>query len=113
MEHAADLQHLRINVSRSHGDAPLDLREHVEMRAAQLSGRAADHREVLPPGVRELVEKVAQNAYKVTDHDITHLLHEGYSEDAIFEIVVCAAVGAGAARFERAMEALKSAPAEG
>ncbi|MHC4939104.1 MAG: hypothetical protein ACYTHK_09065 [Planctomycetota bacterium] len=113
MEHAADLQHLRIGVSRSHGDAPLDLREHVEMRAAQLSGRRVERPEILPPGVGELVEKIARNAYKVTDEDVTHLLHEGYSEDAVFEIVVCAAVGAGAARFERAMEAMKDAPAEG
>lgn len=110
MGHAAELQHLRISVSRSHGDAPLDLREHAEMRAAQLSGRPADQREVLPPGVRELVEKIARHAYKVTDQDIARLLHEGYSEDAVFEIVVCAAVGAGAARFERAMEALTHAP---
>ena len=112
-QRAKDFHHLRIAVTRSHGDAPLDLREHVEARAAHLSGRASDHLEILPPGVQEFVEKIARNAYKVTDHDIEHLLHEGYSEDALFEIVVCAAVGAGAARFERAMEALKSATEQG
>ena len=108
----SDLHHLRIAVLRSHGDAPIDLREHVEARAAQLAGRRSDHREILPPEVRELVEKIARHAYRVTDEDIHHVLHAGHSEDAVFEIVVCAAVGAGAARFERAMEALGNAPAE-
>jgi len=57
--------------------------------------------------VREFVETIARHAYKVTDADFAHLRHEGYGEDALFEIVVCAAVGAGAARFERVQKALR------
>jgi len=102
-----DFQHLRIGALRSHGDAGTDLREHVEARAAQLSGRKTDHREILQPPLGDFVQKVALHAYKVTDGDIHALERAGYSEDAIFEIVVCAAVGAGAARFERAMRALR------
>ena len=104
-----DFQHLRVAVLRSHGDAGTDLREHVEARAAQLSGRVIDHREILPPPLGEFVEKVAQHAYKVTDDDIHALERGGYSQNAIFEITVCAAVGAGSARFERVMAALKGA----
>ena len=113
MGHASDLNHLRITVLRSHGDAPVELRAHVEAHSARLAGRGAGPAEILPPEVRELVEKVARHANRVTDDDFAHLLHAGYSEDALFEIVVCAAVGAGAARFERAREALGHAPADG
>ncbi|MHC4954810.1 MAG: hypothetical protein ACYTGZ_13070 [Planctomycetota bacterium] len=102
-----DFQHLRIGALRSHGDAGTDLRGHVEARAAQLSGRKSDHREILPPPLDDFVEKVALHAYKVTDDDIHALERAGYSQDAIFELTVCIAVGAGAARFERAMEALR------
>ncbi len=106
-EYEADFQHLRIAVLRSHGDVGTDLREHIEARAAQLSGRTIDHREILPPPLGDFVDKVAQHAYKVTDADIHALERDGHSEDAIFEITVCAAVGAGSARFERAMAALR------
>jgi len=104
-----DFQHLRIAVLRSHGDAGTDLCEHIEARAAQLSGRTIDHREILPPPLGDFVDKVAQHAYKVTDADFHDLERAGYSEDAIFEITVCAAVGAGSARFEQAMAALNGA----
>lgn len=112
MGHASDLNHLRVAVLRSHGDAPVDLRGHVEAFSARVAGRRTGEPEILPPGVRELVEKIARNANDVSDEDFARLLHEGYSEDALFEIVVCAAVGVGAARFERVMEALRNAPAE-
>ena len=106
-----DFQHLRIGALRSHGEAGTDLRGHVEARAAQLSGRTAKQHEILPPPLDAFVEKVALHAYKVTDDDIRALDRAGYSEDAIFEVVVCAAVGAGAARFERAMQALRKSRA--
>ena len=103
----AGFHHLRIGALRSHGDAGTDLRSHVEERAAQLSGRPSDNVEVLPPPLGNFVKKVARHAYKVTDGDIEELKRAGYSEDAIFELVVCSAVGAGAARFEAAMRALR------
>ena len=102
-----DYQHLRIGALRSHGDAGTDLRSHVEARSAQLSGRKTEQAEILPPPLGEFVKKVALHAYKVTDEDIAGLKRAGYSEDAIFEITVCAAVGAGAARFEQAMRVLR------
>jgi hypothetical protein len=113
MGHGADLNHLRIAVLRSHGDAPVELRTHIEQFSARIAGRATGEAAILPPGVRDLVEKIARHPNRITDDDLAHLRHEGYSEDALFEIVVCAAVGAGAGRFERAMEALADAPAQG
>jgi alkylhydroperoxidase family enzyme len=50
---------------------------------------------------------VALHAYKTTDADIEKLLQAGYSEDAIFEITLSAALGAGRARLERGLAALK------
>ena len=106
-----DFQHLRIGALRSHGDAGTDLRSHVEAHAAQLSGRPAEQPEILPPPLGEFVKSIALHAYRITDEDIAALQRAGYSEDAIFEITVCAAVGAGSARFERAMLALREPPA--
>ena len=104
------MQELRVGALRSHGEAPTALREQVEELSAHLSGRPASSNACdsnsIPPGIRKLIEKIALNAYKVTDEDVEHLLHEGYSEDAAFELIVCAAVGAGDGRFERAMQAL-------
>jgi len=39
MGHAADFSHLRVAALRSHGDAPVDLRGHVEAYAARIAGR--------------------------------------------------------------------------
>ena len=52
------------------------------------------------------VEKVARHAYLVTYADVAALRDGGYSEDAIFEITLSAALGAGMARLERGFAAL-------
>ena len=56
-----------------------------------------------------LVDKVAKHAYKVTDEDITAANVSGLSEDQVFEIVVCAAVGQATRQYEMAFAALKDA----
>ena len=100
-------ERLRDSVLRSPGACAPGLRAAVEAHAA---GRGAD---ALPPVVAELVETIRLHAYKVRDEDVRALLDSGYSEDAVFEIVVAAAVGAGAMRFERAREELSDAAGEG
>jgi alkylhydroperoxidase family enzyme len=52
-------------------------------------------------------DKVALHAYKVTDDDIAALQRAGYSDDAVFEITVAAAVGAALHRLDRGMAALR------
>src|SRR5262245_59541920 len=47
------------------------------------------------PLVAAYVDKVSRHAYLVTDEDVAALKAAGYSEDAIFEITVAAAVAAG------------------
>ena len=46
-------------------------------------------------------------SYRVTDDDIEGLLAAGYSQDAIFEITVAAALGAASHRLEAGLRALK------
>jgi hypothetical protein len=82
------------------------LRRAVEAHAARLSGGTRDLLEV-PADLLAYVEKVTQSAYKITDQDIERLRKNGYSEDAIFEITLCASMGAGLARLERGLTALK------
>jgi alkylhydroperoxidase family enzyme len=82
------------------------LRQAVEAYAARLGGGDRPAQE-LPLELVSYVKKVALYAYKVTDEDVQELKEAGYSEDMIFEITLCASVGAGLARFERGLQALK------
>jgi hypothetical protein len=59
------------------------------------------------PVLQSFVEKVTSGGYKVTDEDIVTLHHAGYSDDAIYEIVVCAATGNAKAMLERATRAME------
>lgn len=87
------------------------MRMAVEAWAAELGGRPIFSENLAAEGVaeaaRSLVSKVAQHAYRVTDDDIDALRSAGYSEDAIFELTVSAALGAGCGRLERGLSALR------
>ena len=89
------------------GVTDVKLRQAVEALSASYSGRISTQTDDVPFALRPYVEKVARYAYKVTDEDIQALQQAGYSEDAIFEITVSAALGAGMARLERGLAALK------
>src|SRR5215831_16642427 len=94
-------------VLRGPGVTETALRQTIEAFSATCGGRrGADNGEV-PSAIRTYVEKIASCAYKTTDADIQALRQAGYSEDAIFEITVSAALGAGLARLERGLAALK------
>jgi alkylhydroperoxidase family enzyme len=56
-----------------------------------------------------LIDKVARHAYRVTDGDIAAARASGLSEDQIFEIVVCAAVGQATRQYDAALAALEAA----
>lgn len=56
-----------------------------------------------------LVDKVARHAYRVTDQDIHAVMASGLSEDQVFEIVVCAAIGQATRQYDVALAALESA----
>lgn len=63
----------------------------------------------LPPLFREYADKILGASYRITDDDIKKLLAAGYSQDAIFEITVSAALGAAMQRLEAGLSALKQA----
>jgi alkylhydroperoxidase family enzyme len=89
------------------GDTDPVLRRVVEARSAELGGRPGPATGEIPEALRPYVDKVARHAYKVTDRDLEELKAAGYSEDAIFEITLSAALGAGTSRLERGLAALR------
>jgi hypothetical protein len=109
MTNSADERLRRLAASVLDGPGDLDpvVRRAIESRTAGLAGRPTPSRDPVPEELETLVDKIALHAYKVTDADIDELKNSGYTEDAIFEAVVAAAIGAGNARFERAMLAIQ------
>ncbi|MGB3523492.1 MAG: hypothetical protein WBA50_18645 [Mycobacterium sp.] len=79
------------------GTAPLGLR------------RAAYDNAGLEEPISTLVDKVALRSYSVADRDISAVGAAGLSEDQIFEVVVCAAVGQATRQYTSALEALADA----
>jgi alkylhydroperoxidase/carboxymuconolactone decarboxylase family protein YurZ len=78
---------------------------------AQLRHAAFENADLDEP-VRTLIDKVANRAYDVTDDDIAAVRAAGLSEDQIFEIVVCAAVGQASRQYSSALAALAEATDE-
>jgi alkylhydroperoxidase/carboxymuconolactone decarboxylase family protein YurZ len=83
------------------GKAPTELR------------RAAFDNAGLDEPMRTLIEKVTYHAYRVTDEDVAAVRAAGLSEDQIFEIVVCAAIGQASRQYQSALAALASAAGRG
>jgi len=71
--------------------------------------RAAFDSAGLDEPVRTMIDKVAQRSYQVTDEDAAAARAAGLSEDQVFEIMVCAAVGAADRQFKSACAALAEA----
>lgn len=64
------------------------------------------------PALRQLVEKIDQRPWTVSEEDFTTLRRAGYSEDQLFELALAAAAGAGVKRFEAGLQALEAAVAD-
>ena len=58
-----------------------------------------------------LVDKVVRHAWKVTDEDVAAAKAAGVREDEIFELTVCAALGASTRQLRAALAALDAATA--
>jgi hypothetical protein len=67
----------------------------------------------LPAPLQALIGKVATRPVQVTDADFTAAKAAGFSEDQLFELVVCAAVGQSARLYEAGLAALAEAAATG
>jgi len=73
--------------------------------------RAAFNNSGLTELLGTLVDKVAKHAYRVTDEDFAAVRESGLSEDQVFEIVVCAAIGQATRWYDTALAALEAATA--
>src|SRR5262245_28438579 len=77
--------------------------------ASPTERRAAFDNAGLPEPVSSVIEKVTRHAYKVTDDDIAAVRMAGFTEDQIFELVVCAAIGQATRQYEAALAAVEAA----
>jgi alkylhydroperoxidase family enzyme len=91
------------------GDTSSQLRSAITQYVTQVCNATAPEHTGIPLEMEAYVKKVALHAYKVTDEDIAHLQTHGVSEDAIFEITLSVALGAGMNCFEQGMAALQGA----
>jgi alkylhydroperoxidase family enzyme len=106
--HAETMKGMVDAILTTPGDTEPSLRQAVEARAAAYGGHPGqENAGELATNITKYVDKVALHAYKTTDADIENLLQAGNSEDAIFEITLSAALGAGLARLERGLAALR------
>ena len=78
-------------------------------KASPTERKAAFNNSGLAGPVNTLVDKIVTKAYKVTDEDIAAARESGHNEDQVFEIVVCAAIGAATRQYDTALAALDAA----
>ncbi|GHO60017.1 hypothetical protein [Ktedonobacter robiniae] len=62
-----------------------------------------------PSDLQAYITKVRKYAYKVTDEDIEQLRQAGYNEEAIFEITLSIALGAGTKCLMQGIAAIEGA----
>lgn len=97
-------------VVTSEGTTTPELRQSIQAYTAALSTHSAQADAIaatLPTELLTYLKKIALYAYKVTDENIEELKQAGYSEDALFEITLSGALGAGMARLQHGLQALK------
>jgi hypothetical protein len=118
--HRDVIRALRDAALDTRGDSDPSTRRAVFDRAVELSGgdihqpgtgREPTPSEGLPDALDELIDKESRHAFKVVDRDLDRLRASGLSQDAVFELIVAAAVGAGVGRFDRALDALRRSEA--
>jgi hypothetical protein len=67
----------------------------------------------LAPPLDALIDKVASRPAQVTDADFAAAKASGFSEDQLFELVICAAVGQSTRLYEAGLAALAEATVSG
>jgi hypothetical protein len=84
-----------------------------EGKASAQSRARAFGNEGLTPPLDSLMDKVATRPAQVTDADFAAAKSSGLSEDQLFELVICAAVGQSTRLYEAGLAALAEATANG
>ncbi|WP_199234453.1 hypothetical protein [Kribbella sp. VKM Ac-2568] len=80
-----------------------------EGRASAQQRARAFSNEGLSPPVDALIGKVATRPTQVTEADFAAAKASGFSEDQLFELVICAAVGQSTRMYEAGLAALAEA----
>ena len=81
-------------ILRGPGEAPADQRAHAFANTE------------LPEPLRPLLDKVATRPAAVTDADFAAAAEAGFTDDQLFELVICAAVGESTRQYEAGLAAL-------
>lgn len=76
--------------------------------ATSAQRRSAFENTGLGEPLRTLIGKVALQPTRITDADMSAVIASGLSEDQVFELVVCAAVGQSARQYEAGLRALSA-----
>jgi alkylhydroperoxidase family enzyme len=114
--HSRHLDDLRSRVLSGDGVTSSELRRLAADHAGRVTiesdcahaREALEHTQRLPIQIEGYVETVARHAYKTVDQDIENLKRAGYSEDAIFELTVSAALGVALEQLESAIAVIRS-----
>jgi alkylhydroperoxidase family enzyme len=80
------------------------------LASADLRARAFQNAD-LPEPLRRLLDKVATQSALVTDADFAAASDAGFTDDQLFELVICAAVGESTRQYEAGLAALADAEA--
>jgi hypothetical protein len=92
------IHHRLVNrILKGPGHAPADQR-----------ARAFDNAQ-LPESLHPLLDKVATRSAQVTDADFASAAEAGFTDDQLFELVICAAVGEATRQYEAGLTALAEA----
>jgi hypothetical protein len=94
---------------RAEHRALVDRLLHGEGRASAKLRACALGNDGLSPPLSVLINKVAVRPAGVTDADFASAKAAGFSEDELFELVVCAAVGESARLYKAGLAALAEA----
>ena len=78
---------------------------------AELRAQAFTNDDLDPP-LQALITKIATSPAQVTEADFAEAKAKGFSEDQLFELVVCAAVGHSARLYDQGLAALAEATQE-
>lgn len=74
--------------------------------ASYAQRRAAFDNTGLDEPLGALIDKVSNCAYKISDEDIDKVKKSGVTEDQIFELVICAAVGQATRQYDHTLKVL-------
>jgi alkylhydroperoxidase family enzyme len=108
--HGGFAERLVAAILETAGHTASALRRQVFELSAAFAGSGRGAPPAVPRELAHYVEKVARHAYRVTDQDVQALRRVGFSEEAIFELTLSAALAAATFRLERGLSALRGDP---